>query len=175
MAAAALGLLAACSHPAPPPAQPAPQAAEAPVDTTVPLAAPPAVRAVAGSYLLRTDLAQAPARRRGRAAAGGETVLRLSAHDAAHPDQMAGQATQYAASATIPGYANQGRGPAGGATATWWPLAGDSVVIRVVGGRGNRIELRGAVGERRISGEVWFLSIETGNTLQLGTFTATRR
>lgn len=162
-----------CAKPAVPPA-PAPIPNEAPPAA----AATPAVRGVAGTYRLRADVARGNRGNtsgRRRAPPNRETTLLLGAGAARNPDDMAGVAAQYAATVSIPGYANPGQGRrGGGSTASWWPLAGDSVVIRVVGQRGNRLELRGAVRGTEISGDVWVLSIETGNTFQLGTFTAVK-
>lgn len=168
--ACAVAVLAACSNPPPPPVIPAPEP-EAPP----PAAAPSrilAARAVAGNYRLRTDIQRA--NRAGRASpAARETPLRLLATRARTPDGMAGVEEQFGASLTIPGYTSGGRGTAQGAS--WWPVPGDSVVVMFTGQRGNRIQLRGAVDGTQIRGEVWFVSIETGNTFQLGSFTAEKQ
>ena len=165
---AAIAMVTACSSsPAPesaPDPAPAPEAA-APAG---PLLSP---AAAAGSYRLRTEIERQGGRpRRGRSPA--VTQLVLSRTPSAAP-QMGAPVTTFNATVQIPGYTRAARGRSGQASA-WWPVAGDSVVVQFANQRGDFVQLRGKREGRTLSGELWYLSMETGATFQLGTFVAER-
>jgi hypothetical protein len=156
-------LLAACARTQP---EPAPEP-EPPAPAPAAMVSP---RAVAGTYQLRAML-QRGRPQRGQPAA---TLLRLDPQPTAAPLMGAPAGAQFAAVINVPGYTRAPRGRAGQAAA-WWPIPGDSVIVQFEGAqRGAQVQLRGAVGRDGITGEVWYLSLETGSTFQLGTFTARR-
>ncbi len=163
------GALAACaSTPEPAPAPEPEPAAEA----AVPAGAVLAPRAAAGTYQLRTDIQrQGGSARRGRAPA--TTPLTLSTRPATE-QQMGAPATTYSATVQITGYTRGARGRAA-QSAAWWPAAGDSVIVQFPNPRGDFVQLRGRLQGRELRGELWYLSMETGATFQLGTFSATKR
>jgi hypothetical protein len=82
---------------------------------------------------------------------------------------------QYGARIAMPGYS--ARAPRGqtGQAANWWPVLGDSVVVQFSQGTRSQIQLRGRLQGNAIRGEIWFLSLESGSTFQLGTFSATKQ
>ncbi len=162
--------LAACAHPAPPPA---------------PVLGPtgPTVRphSATGTYDLATTLRRAqpaPPPRRGRnvrTVADTTALLQLQYQQLAAPDPEASSSTQLAAVIRIPGYTEAPRGRAGQA-AIWWPLPGDSVVVHFQPARAKGVmELRGAMQGNTISGDIWFTSSETGSSYQVGLFTAVKK
>lgn len=158
---------AACAKPAPPPPPPEPE--PEPEVVVIEPTAPLPVRTLAGRYTLRTDLPRRT--QRGRRATDPATVLRLNAAAARNPDELAGVPRQFVAAVAIPGYGGVARGRE---RAWWWPASGDSVVLHVILPSGGRMQLRGAVNRNQIRGDVWMISLESGSTYQLGTFTATR-
>lgn len=169
---AVLVALAACAKSAPAPAPPAPEPVPAPAAPAA-LAAVLAPARVAGMYRLTTEVARGGPNQ-GRQAAARPTPLRLLAGAAPNPDPMAGhQGTQYAATGIVPGYVRAPRARNAPA-ASWWPAPGDSVIVHMVGERGNRLQLRGALSGGAIRGDIWLTSAETGTTYQLGTFVAER-
>jgi hypothetical protein len=134
--------------------------------------------AAAGQYQLRVTLQQGQGQSQGRGSTRppAATTLRLDTQPAAAP--MMGPSAQFNAIIHVPGYTRPPRGRSGQAAA-WWPSPGDSVIVQFVPvQQGAQIQLRGALTrtDQRtdLSGEVWYLSLETGSTFQLGTFTATR-
>jgi hypothetical protein len=126
-----------------------------------------APRTASGTYRLRTEI-----ERRGRRGPANSTLILYASlvrtRTAGAPD------TAFNAAVSIPGYT---RAPRGRSTtpAAWWPVPGDSVVVQVGVQQGDIVQLRGRLEGRTISGELWFLSQQTGNSLQLGTFTAQKR
>jgi hypothetical protein len=163
-------LVAACSS------SPAPEAAPAPAPAPEVAAPPPAAvmapARAAGSYRLRTEIQrQGGQQRRGRTPA--ETPLVLTSTPAAAP-QMGATGTTFNATVQIPGYTRAPRGRTGQA-AGWWPIPGDSVVVQFAAQGGDLMQLRGKLEGTALRGEVWYLSMGTGATFQLGTFGATRQ
>jgi hypothetical protein len=164
-------LLSACAS------SPEPENAPAPAPAAEVVAAPPpaavmAPSAAAGSYRLRTELQRQSAQAsRGRTPA--ETPLTLSATPSAAP-QMGAPATTFNATVQIPGYTQAPRGRSAQAAA-WWSVPGDSVVVQFARQNGDFVQLRGKKEGTALRGEVWYLSMESGATFQLGTFTATRQ
>jgi len=162
-------LAAACSHaPAPPP--PAPPAA--------PVVAP---HAASGTYDLATTLPSrqppAPARRRGRTppAPVAAPMLELAYRPVAAPDATAASPTQLSATIDLPGYTKAPRGRRGQA-AVWWPLPGDSVIVHFQPPQGKGlVDLRGALQGDTLAGDVWYTSLGTGASFQMGTFRAVKR
>ncbi len=143
------------------------------------------MRPLVGTWRIQTDIAPGnPGPNRNAPSRGRQGTMQLTAGVSSAPDGFAAIATQYVASANLPGYAvpaatGRGRGrrtPSSPVTpTTWWPAHGDSVIVHIVGARGNRIQLRGRLsGGGTIRGEVWLMSLETGNAFQLGNFTATK-
>jgi hypothetical protein len=161
---AAAVAIAACAKPAPP-------AAPAPEPPVAELGRAPDVRAVAGRYALTTETQRGTPGRRSTRPGRGQTPLRLDTVAAVNAEAVAGVARQYLATVTVPGYSAGSRGVP---RSSWYPIAGDSVVIQAVGAQGNRIQLRGALASGVIRGEVWITTASSGSTYQIGTFTATR-
>jgi hypothetical protein len=146
--------------------EPAPAVVVAPASVLAPAAA-------AGAYQMRVEIQSGnrPQRRSRSDVQPSMTLLRT----AATARTTGGPATQYGATITIPGYTRpvrRGRAQA----AAWWPVAGDSVVVQFVQGQQSRgeVQLRGALRGAELQGEIWYVSNETGNTFQLGTFSATK-
>ena len=171
-AALAAVLAAACSH-APPPPPPEPVAAPA-----GPVVAP---RAASGVFDLTTTLPsrQPPqtSRPRGRARPDplATPTLELAYRSVAAPDATATSSAQFAATINLPGYTRAPRGRTGQA-AVWWPLPGDSVVVHFQPPQGSGlIDLRGALRGDTLSGDVWYTSLGTGASFQMGTFRAVKR
>lgn len=172
--AALAALAAACSH-APPPPPPEPVAAPA-----GPVVAP---HAASGVFDLTTTLPnrQQPqpqtSRPRGRARPNplATPTLELAYRSVAAPDATAASSAQFAATINLPGYTRAPRGRAGQA-AVWWPLPGDSVIVHFQPPQGSGlIDLRGALQGDTLSGDVWFTSLGTGASFQMGTFRAVKR
>ena len=159
-------LLAACSHASPPPP---------PVMPAAPVVAP---HAATGSYDLTTTLPShqtSRSRGRGRAAAAPAATLDLVYRPVAAPDATATSTTQLAATINLPGYTRAPRGRTGQA-AVWWPLPGDSVVVHFQPPQGSGlVDLRGTLQGDTLSGDVWYTSVGTGNSFQMGTFRAVKR
>jgi hypothetical protein len=124
-------------------------------------------RTASGIYRLRTAI-----ERTGRRAPANSTLALYTSIAASRT--AGGPDTTLNAAVSIPGYT---RAPRGRSTtpAAWWPVPGDSLVVQVGVQQGDIVQLRGRVEGRTISGELWYLSQQTGNSLQLGTFTAQRR
>jgi len=163
-------LTAACSHAPPPPAPAAPPAA--------PTVAP---GAASGTYDLTTTLTSRqparPARQRGRArpAPAAAPMLELAYRAVAAPDATATSSTQLLATINLPGYTSAPRGRRGQA-AVWWPAPGDSVIVHFQPPQGSGIvDLRGALRGDTLSGDVWYTSVGTGASFQMGTFKAVKR
>jgi hypothetical protein len=83
-------------------------------------------------------------------------------------------ASTFGATVAIPGYTTSPRGRAG-QLAAWWPIPGDSVVIQFESRRQAQVQLRGQLAGTTLRGEIWYVSLETGSSFQLGTFVATKR
>lgn len=173
-ALALAGLSGGCASKVSQPAAPPPE----PV-TATPAPGSFAPGAAAGTYQLRTAIqgrtdrsGQRQGQRR-RAATEQATTLRLDGTPLAAPDPDAASPTQFTATIAIPGYTQAPRGRSGQA-ASWWPIPGDSLVIQFRSRNEASIQLRGELRGREIRGEVWFVSIRSGATFQLGTFSATR-
>ena len=63
-----------------------------------------------------------------------------------------------------------------GQAAVWWPLPGDTVVVHFLPPRAQGVmELRGALKGDTLSGDIWYTSLETNSSYQMGTFRAVRR
>jgi hypothetical protein len=170
-----LGLASCARTPAPSP-EPAPVVPAA--NPAAPVVAP---RRVSGLYDLITTLhvtrrpATRSSRRSRRTTRPPPATLRLSYQALAAPDATASSLTQLAAIVSIPGYT---RSPAGrtGQTAAWWPLPGDSVVVHFQTPRGDgTMELRGTFQRDTLAGDVWFTSVASGTTYQMGTFVGVKR
>jgi hypothetical protein len=75
----------------------------------------------------------------------------------------------------MPGYS--ARAPRGqtGQAATWWPIPGDSVVVQFSQGTRGQMQLRGRLHGGAIQGEIWYLSLESGATFQMGTWSAAKQ
>ena len=161
--------LVGCSHPAPQTA-PVPEPVPVPVVTPAPMLAP---ATAAGAYQLHVEIQSGnrpPARNR-RDVQPSMTLLRSPATTRT----MGGPETQLGATITIPGYTRPvRRGQA--QPAAWWPAGGDSLVVQFAQGQQSRgeVQLRGALHGASVQGEIWYVSSETGNTFQLGTFSATK-
>lgn len=157
-----LALAACASTPDPAPAPPpTPVAPESPA---LEMLAP---RAASGTWRLRTAIERS--RRRGPASSTLALYTSVS-----RSRQMDGPDTTFNAAVSIPGYTSAPRGRST-TPAAWWPVPGDSLVVQVSVQRGDHVQLRGRMEGRTISGELWYQSLETGNSFQLGTFTAVRR
>jgi len=169
-AALTVVLVAACAH-APPPPPPAAPPAE-------PVVAP---HAATGTYDLATTIpSRQPAqasrpRGRSRPPAAATPTLELAYRPVAAPDATAASSTQLAATINLPGYTRAPRGRTGQA-AVWWPLPGDSVIVHFQPPQGTGlVDLRGALRGDTLSGDVWYSSLGTGASFQMGTFTAVKR
>jgi hypothetical protein len=163
-------LMAACSHAAPPPPPPVPPAA--------PVVAP---HVASGTYDLTTTLPSRqpvrPARQRGRVrpAVATRPTLELAYRAVAAPDATAASSTQLSATINLPGYTSAPRGRRGQA-AVWWPVPGDSVIVHFQPLQGSGlVDLRGALQGDTLSGDVWYTSLGTGASFQMGTFRAIKR
>lgn len=123
-----------------------------------------AARALAGRWSLRARAMRNPS------AARIETPLELSLDRAPLPDT-----SRYAGNIVMAGFvATQRNGR--GRPAVWWPVVGDSLVVRFRSDRGQHLELRGGVADGTVRGDVWFLSESGGRPqYQLGTFEMRRR
>ncbi len=166
-AALAAALAAACAH-GPPAPMPAPPAA--------PVVAP---HVATGTYVLTTTLPsrQPPqtSRPRGRARPAPGATLELAYRSVAAPDATAASTTQLAATINLPGYTRAPRGRTGQA-AVWWPLPGDSVIVHFQPPQGTALmDLRGTFKGDTLSGDVWYTSLGTGASFQMGKFTAVKR
>jgi len=153
----ALAVVASCHKTPPPaPAEPAPPPGPMVATTTA-----------AGTYHLRATLQRRSATAHG---APAETPLTLSHTPSAAPAQGA-PGTSYNATISLPGYTHP---PPGRTTqaASWWPIAGDSVVVQFTYQHSDLVQLRGHLAGRALHGEVWFYGGEAGTSYQLGTFTA---
>ena len=164
--ALAVLFLAACSHTPPPP----------PVMPAAPVVAP---HVATGTYDLTTTLPThqppPPSRSRGRTASAAAPMLELAYRAVAAPDATAVSTTQLAATINLPGFTRAPRGRTGQA-AVWWPLPGDSVVVHFQPPQGSGlVDLRGTFRGDTLSGDVWYTSVGTGNTFQMGTFRAIKR
>ncbi|HWO87743.1 MAG TPA: dipeptidase [Gemmatimonadales bacterium] len=127
-------------------------------------ASPDAARALAGRWWLRARATRNPAV--GRV----ETPLTLTADRAPVPDT-----SRYAGEIVMAGFVRMQRNNRG-RPAVWWPVAGDSLVIRFTSDRGQWLELRGRQEGQLLRGDVWYLSETTGRPqYQLGTFEMRRR
>ncbi len=161
---------AACSHAPPPP----------PVRPAEPVVAP---HAATGTYDLTTTLPSrqppplqtARQRGRGRAAPVATPTLDLVYRPVAAPDATAGSNTQFAATLNLPGYTRAPRGRTGQAV-VWWPLPGDSVIVHFQPPQATGlVDLRGALRADTLSGDVWYTSLGTGASFQMGKFRAVKR
>jgi hypothetical protein len=130
--------------------------------------------AVAGTWRLRTEIQSGntpPPRTRATTA----PVIVLTVQPATTPAMGAPGGAQFNATIAMPGYsARAPRGRAGQA-ATWWPIPGDSVVVQFSRGNRGQIQLRGVLHGGAMQGEIWYSSLESGSTLQLGTFAANKQ
>ena len=167
--ALAVLVAAACSH-APPPPPPVPPAE--------PVVAP---HAASGTYDLTTTLPsrqQAQTSRprgRGRTAPVVTPTIELVYRPVAAPDATAASGTQLSATLNLPGYTRAPRGRTGQA-AVWWPLPGDSVIVHFQPPQATGlVDLRGALRGDTLSGDVWYTSLGTGASFQMGKFTAVKR
>ncbi len=161
---------AACSRtPAPPPVPPA-----------RPTVAP---HAATGVYDLTTTLQRSqprtparPQRGRGRQPPPEPaSTLELAFRPLAALDATAPSSTQLSATINLPGYTRAPRGRSG-QSAAWWPLPGDSVIVHFQPAQAKgAIDLRGHLEGDKLAGEIWYTSFDTGNQLQMGKFTATKR
>lgn len=165
-----LMLAVACSKNDPPPVTPFP----VPTDTTPPtMTSRISPRAVIGTYQGDVQITNPAGRERGRSGRNARTQIRLESAPTAVPAEGSESGTQYNANVILPGYTRAPRGRTG-QIAAWWPGPLDSVIIQFTGQQGNQIQMRGAVAGNRIQGEIWYRSVTTGNSFQLGTFTATK-
>jgi hypothetical protein len=167
VALAALVAAACSSAPPPPPVRPA-----------EPVVTP---HAAAGTYDLTTTLPNrqppqtARQRGRGRPAPVATPTLDLVYRPVAAPDSTTGSNTQFAATLNLPGYTRAPRGRTGQAV-VWWPLPGDSVIVHFQPPQGTGfVDLRGALRADTLSGDVWYTSLGTGASFQMGTFSAIKR
>lgn len=87
---------------------------------------------------------------------------------------MGAPASTFSATVAIPGYSSAPPGRAG-QIAAWWPIPGDSVVIQFESRRQAQVQLRGQLAGNALRGEIWYVSVETGESFQLGTFFAMRQ
>jgi len=167
-------LVAACSHPAPEAPAPAP-----PPVVMEPASPPPATgmvtpSAAAGTWRLRTviESGNTPPPSTGRAPTS-QIVLTAQAATTAAMGAPAG--AHFNARVAMPGYS--ARAPRGqtGQAATWWPIPGDSVVVQFSRGSRGEMQLRGRLQAGAMQGEIWYLSLESGSQLQLGTFSANKQ
>ena len=162
-----LAVLAACSHAPPPPP---------PVRPAEPVVTP---HAASGTYDLTTTLPsrQPPqtSRGRGRATPVVTPTLDLVYRPVAAPDATAGSNTQFAATLNLPGYTRAPRGRTGQAV-VWWPLPGDSVIVHFQPPQATGlVDLRGTLRGDTLSGDVWYTSLGTGASFQMGRFRAMKR
>jgi hypothetical protein len=152
--------LAVACHKAPP----------APVEPGPPTGPMVAASSAAGSYRLRATLQRRSATAHG---APAETPMTLTYTPSAAP-AVGAPATSYNATISLPGYTHppRGRNTQG---ASWWPIAGDSVVVQFTYQRADLVQLRGRLSGGSLRGEVWYYGGESGTSYQLGTFTAQKR
>ena len=89
---------------------------------------------------------------------------------------MGGPQAQFAATIAIPGYSRPARRGRAQQQASWWPLAGDSLVVQFAHGTDARgeVQLRGQLRDGALRGEMWYLSTGTGSTYQLGSFSGVK-
>lgn len=168
LSACALLLVAACGK-----KDPTTETFPVPTDTTPPTAASRVTpRAVGGTYQGDVVISNPAGRERGRSGRNARTQIRLETTPSAVPE-AGGSATQYNATITLPGYTRSPRGRTGQA-GSWWPTTLDSIVVQFTGQQRNSIQMRGALTGSRLSGEIWFISTETGSSFQLGTFNAAK-
>jgi len=162
--------LAACSR-TPPPAPPPPVPEEAPAPAPGPLLVP---SSAAGVYQLRSEL-QGRGQPRNARGARATSSLMLDTQPTAVPTVGATSGAQFNATVALPGLTHPPRGRTAQAAA-WWPIPGDSVIVQFDTARdGVLIQLRGLVSGSTIQGEVWYISLNTSASFQIGTFTATRQ
>jgi hypothetical protein len=169
-AATAVALLVAVACSSAPAPEPAPAPAPAP-DVVTPPAAVLAPATAAGSYRLRTAIQRQGGRQQG-GRGPAEAPLVLTTTPAAAP-QMGAPATTFNATVQVPGYTRAPRGRSGQA-AGWWPIPGDSVVVQFAVQQGDLMQLRGKFEAGALRGEVWYLSMGSGASFQLGTFSAAK-
>jgi hypothetical protein len=168
LALAASLAMACSSRPDPVVSEPFP----VPTDTTPPtIASRISPRAVVGTYQGDVVLSNAATRQRGRGRST-RTQIRLESGASAVPAEGS-TGTQYNATVILPGYTRAPRGRTA-QSAAWWPGPMDSVVVQFTGQQGSQIQMRGSVAGNRITGEIWYTSLETGSSFQLGTFTTTK-
>jgi hypothetical protein len=165
--ALAVLVAAACSHAPPPPVPPA-----------APVVAP---HAATGAYDLTTTLPThqpfqtSRSRGRSRPVPVAEPTLELVYRPVAAPDATAASGTQLSATINLPGYTRSPRGRTGQA-AVWWPLPGDSVIVHFQPPQTTGlVDLRGALRGDTLSGDVWYTSLGTGASFQMGKFMAVKR
>lgn len=145
-----------------------------PTDTTPPtMSSRISPRAVIGTYQGDVRITNPAGRERGRSGRAARTQIRLESSPTAVPAEGSESGAQYNATVILPGYTRAPRGRSG-QIATWWPGPLDSVIVQFTGQQGNQIQMRGAVAGRRITGEIWYRSVSTGSSFQLGTFVATK-
>jgi hypothetical protein len=114
-------------------------------------------------------------RGRGRPAPVVTPTLELIYRPVAAPDATAASGTQLSATLNLPGYTRAPRGRTGQA-AVWWPLPGDSVIVHFQPPQGTGlVDMRGALRGDTLSGDVWYTSLGTGASFQMGTFRAIKR
>lgn len=144
-----------------------------------PVSPPPATgmvapSAAAGTWRLRTviESGNAPPPSSGRAPT---SQIVFTTQAATTPAMGAPAGAQFNARVAMPGYS--ARAPRGqtGQAATWWPIPGDSVVVQFARGTRGEIQLRGRLQGAALQGEIWYLSLESGSQLQLGTFSASKQ
>ena len=164
----ALVFLAACGK-----KDPTTETFPVPTDSTPPTAASRVTpRTVTGTYQGDVVISNPAGRERGRRGRNARTQIRLETTPSAVPE-AGGTSTQYNANVTLPGYTRAPRGRTGQA-ASWWPTTLDSIVVQFTGQQRNSIQMRGALTGNRLSGEIWYISTETGSSFQLGTFNAAK-
>lgn len=163
--------VAGCSHPAPAPAPP-PAVME-------PASPPPATgmvrpSAAAGTWRLRTEI-QSGNTPPPRTSTTPVSSIVITATPATTPAMGAPAGAQFNARVAMPGYS--ARAPRGqtGQAATWWPIPGDSVVVQFSQGTRGQMQLRGRLHGGAIQGEIWYLSLESGATFQMGTWSAAKQ
>jgi len=162
-------ILAACSRTPPPKPLPAPE--EAPAPAPGPLIVP---SSAAGVYQLRSEL-QGRGQPRNTRGARATSSLLLDTQPTAVPTMGAASGAQFNATVALPGLTHPPRGRTAQAAA-WWPIPGDSVIVQFDTARdGVLIQLRGLVNGSTIQGEVWYISLNTSASFQIGTFTATKQ
>ncbi len=170
IAICAVAVATACSSSPRPEAAPAPAVQPSAPPTTLMMVPAAAI----GTWRLQVDIQSGnrPPQRTRRDPQASMTLTSL------HADAMfaGGPSSQYGATITVPGYSRPARRGRAGQAASWWPIAGDSIVVQFTQGQQSRgdIQLRGALHGTSLRGEVWYSAGETGSVFQLGVFSGTK-